>query len=68
MDVMRHRDTPPEYNEDGLETTMAYLAQQLQPIAIDDDFSSLLQMKSDRLRQDEEDIRRDKVLLMVGFV
>jgi hypothetical protein len=68
VDVMRHRDTNPEYNEDGLETSMAYLEQQLQPIAIDDDFSRLLQTKSDRLRQDEEEIRSDKVLLLVGFV
>jgi hypothetical protein len=67
LDAMRYRGIRLEYDEDGLETAMAYLTRQLQPVTIDDDFSRLLQTKSARLRQNEDVIRRDTVKRSVGF-
>ena len=64
---MRYRGIRLEYDENGLETAMAYLTQQFQPVAINDDFSRLLQTKSARLRQSEDAIRRDTVIRSVGF-
>jgi RasGEF domain len=67
LDAMRYRGIRLEYDENGLEMAMAYLTQQFQPVAINDDFSRLLQTKSARLRQSEDAIRRDTVIRSVGF-
>jgi hypothetical protein len=67
LDALRYRDIPLEYDEDGLETAMAYLKQQLQHIGINDDFSQRLQLESTRLKREEETMRRDAAMESVGF-
>jgi hypothetical protein len=67
MDAMRYRDIPLQYDEDGLETAMAYLQRQLQPVTIDDGFSTHLETMSTALRQNEEAMRRPAAGRTVGF-
>lgn len=67
LDAMRYRDIRREYNEDGLDTAMDYLKQQLKPIGIDDEFSAELQVLSDGLRQNEEEIQNNEAMQSVGF-
>ena len=65
--ALHHRDIPLEYNEDGLETAMAYLRQQLQPIIISDDFSRRLQIQTVRLELEEETMRRGRAIRLVNL-
>ena len=67
MDAMRYRDIPLQYDKDGLETAVAYLQRQLQPVSIDDGFSTRLETMSTALRQDEESMRRPAAMRSVGF-
>jgi len=67
LDALRYRDIPPEYEEDGLETAMAYLKRQLQAVSVDDDISRRLQTKSDLLKKNEETMQRDKAARKVGI-
>lgn len=67
MGAVRYRDTPPQYNEGGLETTIAYLQQQLEPVTTDDGFAQLLENKSRRLARDEDALRRSVAARSVGI-
>ena len=67
LDALRYRDLPLECDADGLETAMAWLKWQLQAIPVNDDFSQSLQIKSAKLKQDEDTMGRVHVVGRVGF-
>jgi len=67
LDATRYRDIPLTYDEDGFETAMAYLTQQLQSVLVDGNFSRRLQNESARLKHNEETMRRVAASRSVGF-
>jgi len=67
MDVLRYRNIPPEYDEDGLKTAVAYLKSGLQVVTVDEDFSQLLQAKSAELEQNEKQKRTHNAVQAAGI-
>jgi hypothetical protein len=67
MDVLRYRNIPPEYDEDGLETAVAYLKRGLQVVTVDEDFSQLLQAKSAKLERNEKQKRTHNAVQAAGI-
>lgn len=65
FDALRYRDTPPEYNKDGLEMAMAYLEWHLQAVTVGDDYIQSVQTKSARLTEGEVALRRQRAIGLV---
>lgn len=65
MGAVRYRDMPPQHDEGGLATTIAYLQQHLRLVTTDDGFAQRLKATSSRLAQNEDDLRGSKAIRSV---
>jgi len=65
FDALRYRDTPPEYNKEGLEMAMAYLEWHLQAVTVGDDYIHSVGTESARLTKDEAAWGRQRAIGLV---